>query len=455
MKYLFMLLIFLYVILYSVIYKCAYLTRESPVGTVRFQLQQPTAINSGTPCDPTDNACDDAFTPLEELDYCSQNKNVDPKIWKWPCTYWDANQDVYMTQSALLMTTRVAQYNQTRQCGDTSMTCSKLWKNDLPLVEGKTSLIADIEKYTLLLDHTVVAPSINVSASARGCTGYLKVTRDALDWKELCLRSEAVQPEDMDHFIYGGTPAQCFIKPNTTYDSKTHNATGLDVFDVNVMLRVAGIDLNGKSPTNGRPIRYNGAQMAVNIRYQNWAHWLGTSLSAAKYIHRSKFYHPCSIPYEYELSSVLDTASKRNNAFYTDYPDHRAMLNEHGIQLFILQTGSLAGVSMAALLIAITSSLTLLAVSTTLVDTLAIYVLPEKKYYSRFKYPETPHVSELVQQETRRKSLDSAAIAAMNGSLVSYFWYAYIFFLLSFLLTFHIYLLQDDPLLNSTSMSRA
>ena len=212
------------------------------------------------------------------------------------------------------------------------------------------------------------------------------------------------------------------------------------------MLRVAGIDLNGKSPTNGRPIRYNGAQMAVNIRYQNWAHWLGTSLSAAKYIHRSKFYHPCSIPYEYELSSVLDTASKRNNAFYTDYPDHRAMLNEHGIQLFILQTGSLAGVSMAALLIAITSSLTLLAVSTTLVDTLAIYVLPEKNYYSRFKYPETPHVSELVQQETRRKSLDSAAIAAMNGSLVSFvfvfvvFGNAYIFFLLSFLLTFHILL---------------
>merc|ERR1712127_847272 len=134
------------------------------------------------------------------------------------------------------------------------MTCSKLWKNDLPLVEGKTSLIADIEKYTLLLDHTVVAPSINVSASGRGCTGYLKVTRDALDRKELCLRSEAVQPEDMDHSIYGGTPAQCFIKPNTTYDSKTHNATGLDVFDVNVMLRVAGIDLNVKSPTNGRPI---------------------------------------------------------------------------------------------------------------------------------------------------------------------------------------------------------
>ena len=218
MKYLFMLLIFLYVIIYSVIYKCAYLTQESPVGTVRFQLQQPTAINptSGTPCDPTDNACDDAFTPLESLDYCSQNKNVDPKIWKWPCTYWDANQDVYMTQSALLMTTRVAQYNQTRQCGGTSMTCSKLWKNDLPLVEGKTSLIADIEKYTLLLDHTVVAPSINVSASGRGCTGYLKVTRDALDWKELCLRGEAVQPEDMDHLIYGGTPAQCFIKPNTS-----------------------------------------------------------------------------------------------------------------------------------------------------------------------------------------------------------------------------------------------
>ncbi len=76
--------------------------------------------------------------------------------------------------------------------------------------------------------------------------------------------------------------------------------------------------------------------------------------------------------------------------------------------------------SLAQLLIAVTSSLTLLAVSGTLVDTLAIYVLPEKSFYSGFKYPETPHVSELVKEQKRRSSLDSSAISAMqNSNIVS------------------------------------
>ena len=71
-------------------------------------------------------------------------------------------------------------------------------------------------------------------------------------------------------------------------------------------------------------------------------------------------------------------------------------------------------------MIAVTSSLTLLAVSGTLVDTLAIYILPEKSFYSGFKYPETPHVSELVKEQKRRSSLDSAAISAMqNSNIVS------------------------------------
>jgi len=72
---------------------------------------------------------------------------------------------------------------------------------------------------------------------------------------------------------------------------------------------------------------------------------------------------------------------------------------------------------MATLLIAVTSSLTLLAVAGTLVDTLAMYVLPEKKFYKGFKYPETPHVSELVEQQERRSSLDRAAISAMNNNI--------------------------------------
>ena len=323
-----------------------------------------------------------------------------------------------MAQSSILMTTRVSEYNQTRQCKFGADQCSKIWVNDLPNPNGQKYLIAEMEEFTLLLDHTVIAPTINVSASGRQCTGYLKVTKDALGWEALCKSDNAVKSDDMTHHIYGGNTAVCYLTPSTTYDSKTHNATGLDVFNVSTMLAVAGIDLEGESPTNGRSIRYNGAAMVINIRYQNWQYWIGTGLDLYnKYV--SKNSQPCEIPYEYELTSVLDTASKREEVLYTHYPDQRVLLNKHGIRLFVIQTGSLAQWSMATLLIAVTSSLTLLAVAGTLVDTLAMYVLPEKKFYKGFKYPETPHVSELVEQQERRSSLDRAAISAMNNNIVS------------------------------------
>jgi hypothetical protein len=317
----------------------------------------------------------------------------------------------------VLLTTRVAEYNQTKECSDRAASCKKLWSNDAPMSTGVTSLIADMERYTLLLDHTVIAPTINVSASGRQCPGYLKVTKDALGWEDLCHHNSAVMPKDMTRTIAGGIPAACYILPNTTYDSKTGNATGLDVFDINTLLAVSGIDLDGVSPTNGRSIRYNGAVMVMNIRYQNWQKWQGTAFTS---IQRYEGATPCEIPYEYELSSVLDTASKRQEIVYRNYPNERVLLNEHGIRIFVLQTGSLAMFSLAQLLIAVTSSLTLLAVSGTLVDTLAIYVLPEKSFYSGFKYPETPHVSELVKEQKRRSSLDSSAISAMqNSNIVS------------------------------------
>ncbi len=422
MKYAFMLLILLYVGFYNIFYNCGYLRFESPVGHVRFQLQQPTKPDprTGAPCDPTDNSCEDDFTALDELGYCTQSSHSAAGGHQpYNCTYWDANQDVYMQQSSVLMTTRVAEYNQTRTChpawnpGVTS--CKKLWRNDAPHADGKTYFIADMERYTLLLDHTVIGPTINVSASGRSCQGWLKVTRDALLWQDLCARSDAY-PKDYSevHRVNGGVPAECYIRPNTTYDSHTGNTTGLDVFDVEVMLAVAGIDLDGTSPTNDRSIRYNGAAMVVNIRYQNWDYAVGTYLNF-----RSKHGDMCTVPYEYELSSVLDTSSKRQTVVHTDFPNHRALLNEHGVRLFVLQTGSLAMPSLATLLIAVTSSLTLLAVSSTIVDMLAVYVLPEKKYYNGFKYPETPHVSELVEEEEERVRKSTLAHQQLANSIVS------------------------------------
>ena len=55
----------------------------------------------------------------------------------------------------------------------------------------------------------------------------------------------------------------------------------------------------------------------------------------------------------------------------------------------IIQTGSLAVFDFQALLLVLTTSLALLAIATTIVDNLAVNVLPLKKLYAASKYDET------------------------------------------------------------------
>ena len=54
----------------------------------------------------------------------------------------------------------------------------------------------------------------------------------------------------------------------------------------------------------------------------------------------------------------------------------------------------------------LTASLTLLAISNTVVDSLAIYVLPQKDLYKKFKYKITPDFSDYMDIKNRRKGMN-------------------------------------------------
>lgn len=405
LKYIFMLAILCYVGVYNIAYNCAYLKIDAPVGTIRFSLQQPTQPDprTGAPCDPTEPTCKDDFTPVEELAYCSQGAaGANQSYHTYPCVYWDNDQDIHPMDASVLLATRVVEYNQTRRCPTVQpagVSCDQLWHNDAPNIRGVTKYVADINRFTLLLDHTVFAATINVEGFARNWQGHLKVTGDSLNWKQLCAGPDAV--DSLDFVIAGGAPAKCFIKLNTTYDSYTHKPTGLDVVGMETLLQAAGIDLDATSPTNKRTIRYNGAILLLHIRYQNWQHLSGLAPDELRHAKGD------TVPYIYEASALLDTAAKQEFLIWKDYPTQRTMINEHGIKIVVLMSGSLGEFNGAALLVAITSSLTLLAVSSTLVDLTATKLLPQKKFYQRFKYPETPHVSELAEAQEQQEEAES------------------------------------------------
>ena len=72
----------------------------------------------------------------------------------------------------------------------------------------------------------------------------------------------------------------------------------------------------------------------------------------------------------------------------------------------MVQTGQLAVANIQAFLLTLTASLTLLAISNTVVDSLAIYVLPQKQLYKMFKYKITPDFSDYMDVKNRRKGMN-------------------------------------------------
>lgn len=76
LHYSLMFAIFLYIVVYQMIYQLAYISFETPVGTVRMSLQGPTQLTgAGVPCDPADFGCEYDFTDVKDLPYCLQNSS--------------------------------------------------------------------------------------------------------------------------------------------------------------------------------------------------------------------------------------------------------------------------------------------------------------------------------------------------------------------------------------------
>ena len=95
---------------YRLVGGLGYVAFETPQGTLRFSLQQPTVKS----CDPLkSDACKDDFAPLTTLSYCNQSSGgggggggnssngsvVPPRQFaKMPCTYWDSIQNAIVGQ---------------------------------------------------------------------------------------------------------------------------------------------------------------------------------------------------------------------------------------------------------------------------------------------------------------------------------------------------------------------
>ena len=130
------------------------------------------------------------------------------------------------------------------------------------------------------------------------------------------------------------------------------------------------------------------------------------------------------ITYQYTPYLLTTTSFKLYEEIPTgpplNYRLNRTLLNKHGVKIDLVQSGSLASFSFPALLVSLTTSLTLLAVATVIVDYVALYLMPDKIKYSGSKYEWTEDFSDMRAAEkakNRGRSGSRASSVSVGGDV--------------------------------------
>jgi hypothetical protein len=128
--------------------------------------------------------------------------------------------------------------------------------------------------------------------------------------------------------------------------------------------------------SRGRSYRERGCILRVSIFYQNWFNtWLGTT--DIQYVYRVK-----KVPFiDNSLKQVIPLPA-------IDGHNRRMVMKMYAVRVEFYQAGSLGMFSLSALLIRLASGIGLLTLTATVTDTLALYVLPNRRSYRRRVYEE-------------------------------------------------------------------
>lgn len=365
-------LIIVYVVFFELWAQGGWLESVPVVGVVRFSLQQPTVDD----CDPNDKGCENAFVPLNELPYCQQAPNGSSEYYPGrvhPCQLYEATNAQIVSEKSIAVITRASTKKQELVCREADMVCTRTY-NDTS--EEHKFYTAQSEAFTILLDHAVTASKICARHYNYACSSEASKYKGRLYSKDanLCAQEYARGRAFKD--FRGQTPerqAPCYITPNATVHDK-------DFFSLDVLLKAAGgfslDDCNSEAPKTDdgkcQTYRDTGGTVLLNMYWSDFYP-----------------YHGMVEPFYYYAPQFLEGSSfLQNIPFYESYRSSRTLVKAHGIRVAVLLEGDYHQFNAVTFLITLTTALGLLAVATTIVDALMLYILPEKKRYQQAKYEE-------------------------------------------------------------------
>lgn len=393
--------IFAYIVVYQLIYNWGYLKFSDPKAAVRLTMQQPTVDQ----CNPNNDTCHDDFVALDQLPYCcpmwnnaSCTNNPDgscscdfrPNFRNYNCTYLDGADVQTTRESSIFVSTFTHAYSQKRNADCFSSVsagnneCKKLWlPSDNVSPSDTMAFTANIEDYTLLIDHSVTGSDGSHSYTSRQMEGRLAITGSGPSQDRLCKSDpDATRAGWSWTGILFDTNestnrAPCLLKPKSV-----PGIPGADVFAISTLMEAMGAPLDNRSYEGSKHSRrYDGVVVKIAIQYHNVRLWRIPTLATPYYF--------------YNVSIINGSTYKEVDVVFTSFPTERQKLDKHGILFEVSSAGQLASFSATNLLIQLTTSLTLMAMATVIVNVMAQYVLKFRHYYQESMYDVTVDFSDL------------------------------------------------------------
>ncbi|RKP24681.1 hypothetical protein SYNPS1DRAFT_29560 [Syncephalis pseudoplumigaleata] len=324
--------VFAYVI-FNIIADQKYNIKEAPVpGSIRISLQEP---EQG----------------IKTPDYCRLTNG---------CTYLAANQIIFPqgNDREVFITTRISRtiYTLPPNCDSGLPSSPECMYTRGTKNATRISYVADVENYTLMIEHSIRGKVTAVSKRSGLLKGTLYEKSDTVGGKAKAVKRfhNETAPPDVDG----------------------------DILTLGELMRAARLTLDtpsyapGANRAAGETQRSAGAVIVVVIDYQNQV----SSPSEIKY-----GYWPSIIDgAEYKILEVI-----RN-------PDNTVTeINRHGVKIVFQQTGSIGHFDLITLMINLVSAIALLKVASIIVEVLMLRFLPEREIYHSCKFEHTEDFGDL------------------------------------------------------------
>lgn len=432
--YFFMFVIAAYLVGYVFLYQKKFIVMDTPVSNARFSTMGPCQPTSSgdlckratkeNPIAAVGEACTRAFICNRHA-YCSAKSTVPSSLvgGQAPCVYWDHNAVTYPPSelNALTLASRVSTYQQRletpdgRPCGppggkgppSTDWDC----QYQPSIVSGKSydSYVADIANFTISISLDVT-PSKLLLPLPKDATGNTKMSGDFVR----CKAGKTCDDNSHDTF----EPVLSFVDGHAefTVAQLLHNVVPADrvgvVGDGVVLSNKADACPKAhacKSYSTGQQLastnRWMGFAIILDIEWDNTGTLIvGSSFDNLRYRLRAW---------------LVPSSTFRVEVAYPMNNNTRTIQHLHGMRVLATTKGHLGQFSFNSVLIQLTTSLTLLAVATAVVDLVLAKFMRNRDYYNALKYQDEHDAIHGVVDANERDRLLKKKDAALDFTAIA------------------------------------